>query len=192
VGSVMGGGLPGRRRGRGGANAAPTPYVMRPELSYPSRSGVTSHRPQGCRQPHTPKSRNPVTTAPWRTRPPLSNVAHRRRSSRLAGPSACAPRPRARRVRLAPCTLHLAPCSLLLTPPCLHAWKVPPMPEPAPVVPEDRSSPLLVSLEEAARLLGLSEKRVRALCQQGVLDSRREGRRRLVRYTSLREYAEGA
>ncbi|MFD7157924.1 helix-turn-helix domain-containing protein [Kribbella sp. WER1] len=57
--------------------------------------------------------------------------------------------------------------------------------------PSDQSDAVLVSTKETARLLGLSRNHVYELLDQGAIDSRYIGRRRLVVMTSLREFISG-
>lgn len=49
--------------------------------------------------------------------------------------------------------------------------------------------PIYVSVKEAARLLGLSSWSVYQKLDQQIIESRYDGRKRLVLVTSLREYA---
>lgn len=51
-------------------------------------------------------------------------------------------------------------------------------------------TPIFVSVKEAAQILGLTTWTVYQLLDKEVIDSRYQGRRRLVSYESLREYAE--
>jgi excisionase family DNA binding protein len=51
--------------------------------------------------------------------------------------------------------------------------------------------PIFVSVKEAARLLGLSTWSVYQKLDQQIIESRYDGRKRLVVYTSLRNYAAG-
>jgi excisionase family DNA binding protein len=51
--------------------------------------------------------------------------------------------------------------------------------------------PIFVTVKEAARLLSLTPWSVYRLLDTGVIDSRYQGRRRLVRLASLRTYADG-
>lgn len=51
------------------------------------------------------------------------------------------------------------------------------------------TDPLLVSVKEAAKLVGLSTHSMYALCDQQVIESRYHGRRRLVVFASLKQYA---
>lgn len=50
------------------------------------------------------------------------------------------------------------------------------------------SDPISVSVPTAAAMVGLSERRLRDLCNEGKVDSRYEGRKRLVLVDSLRDY----
>lgn len=50
--------------------------------------------------------------------------------------------------------------------------------------------PIYVSVKEAARLLGLSTWSMYSKLDQQVIESRYDGRKRLVLLTSLREYAD--
>ena len=50
--------------------------------------------------------------------------------------------------------------------------------------------PLLISVKEAALILGISRNHAYALLDQGVIDSRYIGRRRLVVKSSLDEFVE--
>lgn len=50
--------------------------------------------------------------------------------------------------------------------------------------------PIFVSIREAARLLGLSRSRVYELLNEGALETKKVGVRRLVRVSSIREFAE--
>lgn len=54
-----------------------------------------------------------------------------------------------------------------------------------------RLDPHYVSVEEAAEFLGLSKWSVYSKLDQQLIESRYDGRKRLVVVTSLREYAEG-
>lgn len=53
------------------------------------------------------------------------------------------------------------------------------------------TEPIFVSVNEAARLLSLTPWSVYKLCDNGQLDTRYHGRRRLVLLASLRAYADG-
>lgn len=48
--------------------------------------------------------------------------------------------------------------------------------------------PIAVDLRTACELLSLSDRRVRELLNKGAIDSRYEGRKRLVSYASLKAY----
>lgn len=50
--------------------------------------------------------------------------------------------------------------------------------------------PIAVDFRTACELLSLSDSRVRELLNRGAIDSRYEGRKRLVSYASLRAYFE--
>jgi excisionase family DNA binding protein len=52
--------------------------------------------------------------------------------------------------------------------------------------------PILVSVPDAARLLGLGRSSIYAMLAAGRLDSVALGRRRLIRYDSVRAVADGA
>ena len=77
----------------------------------------------------------------------------------------------------------------------------PPEPEPAtgrtPMQPVLRavepqpSAPLLVSIKEARRLVGVSHSRIYELINDGTLETIRLGKRRLIRYSSLQNLAGG-
>lgn len=51
--------------------------------------------------------------------------------------------------------------------------------------------PIFVSVNEAARILGLSPRAIYMKLDQQVIESRYEGRKRLVVFASLRDYAAG-
>lgn len=51
--------------------------------------------------------------------------------------------------------------------------------------------PIFVSVAEAARILGLSPRAIYIKLDQQVIESRYEGRKRLVDFQSLKAYAEG-
>lgn len=51
--------------------------------------------------------------------------------------------------------------------------------------------PINVSVKEAARILGVSPWLIYQRLDQQVIESRYEGRKRLVSYASLKAYAEG-
>ncbi|HEX8489360.1 MAG TPA: helix-turn-helix domain-containing protein [Propionibacteriaceae bacterium] len=51
-------------------------------------------------------------------------------------------------------------------------------------------TPIFVSVKQAAQMLGISPWSCYQLLDAGAVDSRYQGRRRLVRVTSLHEYAE--
>ena len=53
------------------------------------------------------------------------------------------------------------------------------------------TDPIFVSVAEAARILALSPRAVYALLDQQVIESRYMGRKRLVSYAALVEYAAG-
>lgn len=55
--------------------------------------------------------------------------------------------------------------------------------------PSPTMEPIFVSVKQAAQILGLSMWVVRQLLKDGAIDSRYQGRRRLVSVESLREYA---
>lgn len=50
------------------------------------------------------------------------------------------------------------------------------------------TDPISVDVKGAGELVGLSERRIRDLCNDGKVDSRYEGRKRLVLVDSLRDY----
>lgn len=52
--------------------------------------------------------------------------------------------------------------------------------------------PILVSIPDAARLLSVGRSSIYAMLTTGTLESVTLGRRRLIRYESLRALAEGA
>lgn len=52
-------------------------------------------------------------------------------------------------------------------------------------------TPIFVSVEQAAETLAISRWSMYQLLDEGAVESRYKGRRRLVVYTSLQEYAEG-
>lgn len=54
--------------------------------------------------------------------------------------------------------------------------------------PSEQSEAVLVSTKETARLLGLSRNHIYELLDQGAIESRYIGRRRLVVMASLREF----
>ena len=53
------------------------------------------------------------------------------------------------------------------------------------------TDPIFTTVNEAARLLALSSRKVYELLDQQVIESRYMGRKRLVSYASLVEYAAG-
>lgn len=57
-------------------------------------------------------------------------------------------------------------------------------------MPSTDRDPIFVSVKEAGRLLGLSTWSVRELLDEGVIESRYAGKRRLVVVSSLHEYAD--
>lgn len=56
---------------------------------------------------------------------------------------------------------------------------------------DDTPEPIFVSVNEAARILSLTPWSVYKLCDEQVLVSQYHGRRRLVRYESVKAYADG-
>jgi excisionase family DNA binding protein len=52
------------------------------------------------------------------------------------------------------------------------------------------TDPIFVEVKEAARILALSTRAIYELLDQQVIESRYKGRKRLVVFSSLREYAE--
>lgn len=65
-----------------------------------------------------------------------------------------------------------------------------PVPTPPPSAPQP-SAPLLVSIKEARRLIGVSNTRIYQLINDGSLETVRLGARRLIRYGSLQNLAGG-
>ena len=51
--------------------------------------------------------------------------------------------------------------------------------------------PIFISVKEAARILGITPWQVYKRCDEKAIESRYEGRRRLVRLESVRAYADG-
>jgi excisionase family DNA binding protein len=49
--------------------------------------------------------------------------------------------------------------------------------------------PLMVSIEDATKLLGLGRTRIKQLCADGTLPSARVGNRRLIPYAAVEAYA---
>ena len=65
-----------------------------------------------------------------------------------------------------------------------------PAPNPVPkMVETEQPVPLLVSVKEARRLIGVSHTQIYTLINDGSLETVRVGRRRLIRYSSLRRLA---
>lgn len=63
----------------------------------------------------------------------------------------------------------------------------PPQPPPVPVL-----DPLLVTIKENQRLIGISRANIYRMINDGRLDTVSIGKRRLIRYPSLRKFAEEA
>jgi excisionase family DNA binding protein len=60
------------------------------------------------------------------------------------------------------------------------------------IVPTQQPAPLLVSIKEARRLIGVSNTRIYDLINDGSLETVRIGTRRLIRYSSLQRLAEAS
>lgn len=69
----------------------------------------------------------------------------------------------------------------------------PSSPAPVPkIVPAQQPAPLLVSIKEARRLIGVGNTRIYDLINDGSLETVRIGKRRLIRYSSLQRLAEAS
>ena len=54
---------------------------------------------------------------------------------------------------------------------------------------ETETKPLLVSIEDATRMLSVGRTRIKQLCADGTLPSAKVGRRRLIPYKAVEAYA---
>jgi excisionase family DNA binding protein len=69
----------------------------------------------------------------------------------------------------------------------------PSSPAPAPILQaatDQRPPPMLVSIKEARRLIGVGHTRIYELINAGALETIRIGKRRMVRYSSLQKFSD--